>query len=150
MTGWRIGYLVAPSAIAAAAARIHRTFASAMNAAVQRAALAALTTPNDFPEQMRREYQVRREMVPEFLAGTPGITVNPTDGTFYSFIRYEQEIPSTQVAAAAIEQGVAIRAGSEYGPGGEHNVRIAFSSERQQLTEGLLRLRTLFTTLANR
>lgn len=149
MTGWRIGYLVAPSAVAAASARIHRTFASAMNAAVQRAALAALTTPSDFPERMRLEYQARRELVPEFLAGTPGITVTSPDGTFYSFIHYDSEIPSTQVAAAAIKHGVAIRAGSEYGPSGEHYVRIAFSSERQQLAEGLLRLRSLFTSLAD-
>src|SRR5690606_967204 len=44
MTGWRLGYLVAPAAITAAAARIHRTLNGSMNAAIQRAGLAAVTT----------------------------------------------------------------------------------------------------------
>jgi aspartate aminotransferase len=149
MTGWRIGYLVAPPSVAAASARIHRTFCGALNAAVQRAALAALTIPSDFPERVRLEYQARRELVSELLAGAPGITCVPPDGTFYSFIRYESDKQPVQVVELARGYGVAIRAGTEYGPSGDHHVRIAFSSERQQLTEGLLRLRSVFTTLSN-
>lgn len=149
MTGWRIGYVVAPAPIASAVSRIHRTVSGSLNAAVQRAALVAITTPSDWPERMRREYQIRRELVSEMLAGTAGITIAPPEGTFYSFIRYESDLPSVDVAARALERGVAIRSGSEYGPSGTNYVRIAFSTERQQLTEALLRLRALFISIAN-
>lgn len=150
MTGWRIGYLVAPLPVASAAARIHRTVNGAMNGAVQRAALAALTIQSDWPERMRQEYQARRELVLEMLAGAPGIAWTPPDGTFYAFIRYAGSASPRQVVAAALERGVAIRPGTEYGPSGNNYVRIAFSTERQQLMEALLRLRSLFSVLAER
>ncbi len=147
MTGWRVGYLLAPAPIATTAARMHRTVNGPMNAAVQRAALAAVTTATDWPERMRREYQARRELVFELLAGCPGVASAPPEGTFYAFVRYDADLPARDVVAAAMARGVAIRGGTEYGPSGEHHIRIAFSSSRDDLREGLGCLRTLFTEI---
>jgi aspartate aminotransferase len=150
MTGWRVGYLLAPAPIATAAARMHRTVNGPMNAAVQRAALAAITTATDWPERMRQEYQARRELVFELLAGCPGIESAPPEGTFYAFVRYDAALPARDVVAAAMARGVAIRGGTEYGPSGENHIRIAFSSSRDDLREGLGRLRALFTEIGQR
>lgn len=147
MTGWRVGYLIAPLPIAQAAARMHRTINGPMNAAVQRAALAAVTTETDWPERMRREYEARRQLVLDLLADCPGIHASPPEGTFYAFIRYDADAPATDIVAAALERGVAIRGGTEYGPSGKNHVRIAFSSSRADLTAGLRRLLPLFSTL---
>lgn len=147
MTGWRIGYLVAPQPIADAAAVIQRTLLSTINGAVQRAALAALTTPSDWPERMRREYEARRELVLEMLAGVDEVSIEPPEGTFYAFIRYVGDIPASTVVAEALRQGVAIRAGTEYGPSGANHVRVAFSTDRERLRNGLMRLRTVFVDL---
>lgn len=148
MTGWRLGYLVAPEPIIAAAATVHRTLIGAMNAAVQRAGVAAITIPSDAPELMRREYQARRELVLELLADLPCISIRPPEGTFYAFVRYEADLHPSEVVAKALAMGVAIRSGTEYGPSGAGHVRLAFSTDRTQLTEALLRLRSLFASLA--
>ncbi len=150
MTGWRVGYLIAPRDLTAAATRMHRTINGPMNSAVQRAALAAITTPTDWPERMRQEYQARRELVYEMLAGIPGTGGLPPEGTFYAFVRYEGDVPPQEVVAKAREAGVAIRGGTEYGPSGDHHIRIAFSSSRPDLQEGMRRLRALFADIAQR
>jgi len=47
-------------------------------------------------------------------------------------------------------RGVAIRGGTEYGPSGEHHIRLAFSSSRADLQEGVRRLHSLFTEIGQR
>jgi aspartate aminotransferase len=149
MTGWRVGYLIAPAAVTAAAARIHRTLVGPMNSAVQRAALAAVTTESDWPERMRAEYEARRELVSTLMSDVPGVSLRPPDGAFYAFIKYEGGTPPLEVIETAYDMGVAVRAGTEYGPSGDGHVRIAFSTDRANLTEGLLRLRSLLASLSS-
>jgi aspartate/methionine/tyrosine aminotransferase len=143
MTGWRVGYLAGSREVIDAATVVHRGFNGPLNTAVQRAALVALTEPSDAPERMRREYQARRDIVSRMVATVPSLELVRPDGAFYSFVRYGPAmpaVPSVEVVARAREEGVAIRAGSEFGPGGEGHVRVAFSTGRERLTEGLERL----------
>lgn len=72
MTGWRIGYLVADATVIRAAARVHNTVNSAMNSAMQRAALAALRTADDDVVAMRADYAGRRRLMLDELAGSTG------------------------------------------------------------------------------
>jgi aspartate aminotransferase len=148
MTGWRVGYLIAANPITAAAARIHRTLVGPLNSAVQRAALAAVTIESDWPERMRIEYEARRELVLKLMADVPGVSIRPPEGAFYAFIRYGGSIPPLEVIETAYDMGVAVRAGTEYGPSGDGYVRVAFSTDRERLTEGMLRLRSLLASLA--
>ncbi len=143
MTGWRLGYMIAPAEIIRHASTVHRTFNGSGNAAVQRAALAALTVPSDAPEQMRLEYQARREIVAELMAGTPGAEIREPDGSFYYFIKVTAPNAPDDLVAAALEHGVAIRAGTEYGPSGKGYFRITFATDREQLSEGVRRLRRM-------
>lgn len=140
MTGWRIGYLAGPREVVDASTRIHRTFNGPLNTAIQRAALVAVTEPTDWPERMRREYQARRSIVTRMVAGVPGLELVEPDGSFYAFIRYPAEMSSLDVVRQAVERGVAVRPGSEFGPGGEGYVRVAFSTGRELLIEGMERL----------
>ena len=140
MTGWRIGYLAGPREVVDAVARVHRAFNGPLNSAVQQAALVAVTEPGDEPERMRREYQARRDIVSRMVATVPGLELVPPQGSFYAFIRYPSGVPSVEVVARAAERGVAVRAGSEFGPGGEGHVRVAFSTGRERLIEGMERL----------
>jgi aspartate aminotransferase len=140
MTGWRVGYVAAAPELVEAAAWIHRTFNGPVNSAVQQAALAALTEAGDRPERMRREYQARRDIVVRMLDGVAGVELRPPQGTFYAFVKYARDLSAVEMVRLALEQGVAVRAGSEFGPGGEGFVRIAFSTERGLLAEGVERL----------
>lgn len=144
MTGWRIGYLAGPPDVIAAAARVTRTLLGPLNSAVQRAALVAMTTPTDWPERMRQEYQYRRDLVLEVLDGIPGIEVHVPQGAFYAFIKLPAGRTATEVVDAARERGVIVRGGEEYGPSGAGHVRIAFSSSREDLEKALPVLREVF------
>jgi aspartate aminotransferase len=147
MTGWRIGYLAGPQPVVAAAYRVARTLNGPLNAFVQRAGLTAFTTPSDAPERMRHEYQLRRDLVVEWLDGIPGVSLQPPEGSFYAFVRTDLGLSSQDVVRAAYERDVVIRSGTEFGPSGEGYVRVAFSTARPQLAEALSRLRDLFLEL---
>jgi aspartate aminotransferase len=146
MTGWRLGYVIAPPDVAPHVARAHRTITGPMNTAIQRAALVAVTTPSDAPEQMRLEYQARRELIAELLAGIPGAEFSLPDGAFYYFIKCNADGVPGDIAAAALEHGVAVRDGNEYGPSGAGYFRITFAKDRESLTDGILRLRSMIAS----
>jgi len=147
MTGWRIGYVAGPRAVVEAATRIHRAFNGPVSSAIQRAALVAVTEPTDWPARMCREYQARRDIVSRMVGGVAGLELSEPQGSFYAFIRYPADMSSVDVARKAAEKGVAVRPGSEFGPGGEGYVRVAFSTGRELLIEGMERLLGLLEEL---
>lgn len=140
MTGWRIGYLAGPAPIISAVSRAHRGFTGGINAAVQRAALAAITVESDEPAAMVREYQARRDMFVEALAGVPRITATPCDGSFYMFPRIEAGLTSDKLTELLFHYGVLVRSGTDYGPGGEGYVRVALTTSRERLMEAASRM----------
>ncbi len=145
MTGFRIGYVVAPTAIAGGTLTVHRMMTGAVNTFVQRAALTALTVESDDPERMRREYELRRDLVMEATHGTPALELAAPEGTFYAFMRSTEGVTAADLFERARERGVAVRSGLEFGPSGEGAIRVSFATDRESLTEGIERLRDIFT-----
>ncbi|MGH2812049.1 MAG: pyridoxal phosphate-dependent aminotransferase [Actinomycetota bacterium] len=143
MTGWRIGYLAAPAEIARAAGRLHFAFASTLNPGVQRAALIAATVDSDHPARMLSAYQSRRQIVLDRLSEMEGVQVRPPEATFYAFLKYPQAVGSLEMAGRALEAGVSVRAGVEFGKAGEGYLRVSFTARESDLVEGLDRLATV-------
>ncbi|NTS41311.1 pyridoxal phosphate-dependent aminotransferase [Flavisolibacter sp. BT320] len=85
MTGWRLGYIAAPTSIAKACEKIQGQFTSGTNAVTQRAAITALTSPLDATNEMVKEFARRRARVMELLKGLEGFHFTEPDGAFYSF-----------------------------------------------------------------
>jgi aspartate aminotransferase len=85
MTGWRIGYMAAPLAVAQAAARVQSHQTSNPASVAQRAALAALTGPQECVAQMRAAFAARREKIMELMAAIPEWECPAPDGAFYVF-----------------------------------------------------------------
>ena len=92
---------------------------------------------------MRDEYAARRDLIGELLEGAEGLSWTRPQGAFYVFIKYEADVPARRMQAILRERGVQVRSGTEYGPSGEHHVRIAFATDRTSLTEGMLRVRSV-------
>jgi aspartate aminotransferase len=141
MTGWRLGYVHADARIVAAANTVHQTFNGSLNAAVQRAALAALTGPMDWLSTIRRTYQRRRDLVVSALRDAPGLNLHPPEGTFYAFVGNDKGLSASEMAHRVQDHGVLVRPGTEFGPSGEGFVRISFSVADEILVQGLERLR---------
>lgn len=141
MTGWRVGYVVAPSPLAAAIGRVHFTLHGPPNTAVQRAALAAVHGGDGCIAPMLREYARRRDMVLAQLGDIRGLRIAPAEGTFYVFFAYPQEVDSVTMLQRLLDHGVAVRAGSEFGDGGEGHLRLSYTASPEVLEQGLARLR---------
>lgn len=141
MTGWRLGYVIAPPGVAGAIGSLHRGFTGSLNPAIQRAGLAAITGPQDDSERMMREYETRRELVGELLHGTPGVSLAPAEAVFYAWVRLSPQLDADWVQTRLAERGVVVRPGKEFGPGGENHLRIALSAPRDVLTTAIGRLR---------
>ncbi len=85
MTGWRVGYIGAPTWIAKACNKIQGQLTSANCSIAQRATLTALTTDLEPTREMTREYKKRRDLVYDLLNDVPGFKTNMPNGAFYFF-----------------------------------------------------------------
>jgi aspartate aminotransferase len=148
MTGWRVGYLCAPPEVIRAAALVHRTFAGPLNTAVQRAALAAVAGDQQFFEPMLAAYRARRRLVLDALADVPGVSVQRPQGAFYVFVEHRELGTTAEVGARALAHGVAVRAGTEFGAGGEGHIRLSFATDPGRLEQGLTLLRDALRSAA--
>ncbi len=85
MTGWRIGYIGAPKAIAYACEKLQSQFTSGTNSIAQKAAIAALLGDMSPTEHMRDSFKKRRNLCFDILTSIPGMKLNMPDGAFYLF-----------------------------------------------------------------
>lgn len=90
MTGWRIGYIAAPAAIAKACEKIQGQVTSGTNSVAQRAAIVALTAPLNASEAMVKEFAQRRKRIVELLSAIEGVELTEPDGAFYAFPKVEK------------------------------------------------------------
>lgn len=147
LTGFRLGWSVAPQPIAQAISQVGRTIAGAPNAAVQKAAISALSSGDELYAPMLEEYAARRDLVVKELGAVPGVEFSDPEGAFYAFFRHGLPMPSAEVRAALAGKGVLLRSGSEYGPSGEGYLRMSFAASEEQIREGIRRIKVGFDEL---
>lgn len=141
MTGWRVGYALAPVWLADAMRQVSATTIGALNTAVQRAALFALQAGPEIAHHMNVVYAERREFILRRIAEIPGLDAVRPEGAFYVFARYDRAIRSALLATDLLrDHGVAVRPGAEYGPSGEGYIRLSFATDIETIAEGLDRI----------
>jgi aspartate/methionine/tyrosine aminotransferase len=141
MTGWRVGYLVAPSETAKLLTGMQEPIVSCVNTPAQMAALAAVTGPQGVVREMSEAYRARRDEVLGVLDGG-GLASSRPSGAFYVWAdASEAGVPSMDLARSLIErEHVAVAPGSAFGELGEGYVRLSLASAREDLLEGASRL----------
>jgi aspartate aminotransferase len=141
MTGWRVGYLVAPPDLARILTGMQEPIISCVNTPTQMAALAAVTGPQAIVREMSEAYRTRRDELLGILdrGGLPSIRPS---GAFYLWTDVsEAGMPSMDFARSLIEhEHVAVAPGSAFGELGEGYVRLSLASSREDLLEGTSRL----------
>jgi aspartate aminotransferase len=147
MTGWRVGYVVSAEPIAASIRHVHRTMNSSVNAAVQRAALAAIRLGPDLAAPMLAAYQDRRDYLLARISRMERLDGNRPDGAFYYFTRYASALPANVVLERLLAGGVAVRSGAEFGPSGQGHLRLSFATSMENLEEGLDRIEAVLDAL---
>ncbi|MFC1878114.1 pyridoxal phosphate-dependent aminotransferase [Thermodesulfobacteriota bacterium] len=143
MTGWRVGYTTAPKAVIDEMEKLMEHMVSGVTAVAQRAALAAISAPQDCVQEMVATYDKRRHLVHEGLNAIDGIQCIKPESTFYAF----PNIKSTGLSSwdfakyLAKEHKVAVVPGSIFGQAGEGYVRLSFAASTEQLKKGIARIK---------
>jgi aspartate aminotransferase len=140
MTGWRIGYLAGDKEIVEATARLQDHSTSCPSSISQKAALAALSSPDEFIDKMRLEFESRRNLM---LAGLDklGLEYIKPEGAFYVFVDISKtKMPSWDFCNKFLEEKyVAAIPGGAFG--NDNYVRFSFATSPEQIEKGIQRLR---------
>ena len=142
MTGWRLGYAVAPEeVIDAMDLLVLNTFTCAAEF-TQVAAIEALRDSTNAVEAMVAEYRKRRDQFVAGLNQIPGFRCQAPDGAFYAWVNIEDTgLSAEEVQKLLLEEaGVAGIAGAAFGPGGKNYLRFSLVSARNLLEEALERM----------
>jgi (5-formylfuran-3-yl)methyl phosphate transaminase len=143
MTGWRLGYLIAPRAFVRPAEEIQQNFFLCANHFVQVAGTVALTQAQPQVEHMRRTYDERRRyLVPALRDLGLEIACEPM-GAFYVFADASRWGSDSLALSARLlaEAHVAAAPGVDFGPGGQGFLRFSYATSLDRLEEGVERLR---------
>jgi len=144
MTGWRMGYAVGPAPVIGAMSRLQSYTHGCANAAVQRAAIAALTASAEYVAWLVAEYQRRRDCLLEGLLSIPGVRCVRPQGAFYAFPDISAfGRPATDFAGYLLAAArVAIVPGDAFGgPNGAGHVRMCFARPVTELEEAVRRMK---------
>ncbi len=139
MTGWRLGYAVAPKEIVSTMAKIQSHSVSCATSFVQYAGIAALKGDQSFVEQMREEFRQRRDLLMKGLDEL-GIRYAPPRGAFYMFIDVETDA-QTFCQEFLSKEYVATTPGNAFGRSFTTWVRLSYATSKQNISEMLERLR---------
>jgi aspartate aminotransferase len=155
MTGWRIGYVLAPADLVQALIKLQSQSTSNPTSIAQYAALEAMTGPMDSVPAMLAEYAKRRKRIVEGLRAIPGVTCEMPGGAFYAFPNVSAHLANghgghalakdtTELAKLLLDRArVALVAGDAFGAPGY--LRLSYATSLERIDEGLRRLERFFT-----
>ncbi|MGA8710839.1 MAG: pyridoxal phosphate-dependent aminotransferase [Thermoplasmata archaeon] len=137
MTGWRLGFLVAPRPFAVALNKIHYHIIACPSTPAQVAVLAGMSSGSSTLKGMVREFRARRELVTKLLGKIPGVSLVPPEGAFYAFPRLDWSKTSTEIARALLARGLITTPGDAFGSLGASHLRLSFAASRKNIRAGL-------------
>jgi aspartate aminotransferase len=153
MTGWRLGWMIGPADAIKAAGNLQSHLSSNVSNISQRAAIAALTGPQDSVEVMRQAFDRRRKAITAGLSAIPGMVCPLPEGAFYVYPdvtgllgrEWGGVTPTTSLELADLildQVEVAAVPGEAFGPSGY--LRFSYALGDDDLAEGVARLQRLF------
>ena len=150
MTGWRIGYALAPTEWTKAMLKVQGHSTSNANSIAQWAAIAALNGPQDSVASMLAEYTARRAYLLKALKEIPGMKCSEPEGAFYAFpdvrgcLKNGLKTSSDFAQRLLEKEHVVVTDGAGFGT--EGFVRISYATSMEQIQEGVKRIKRFVTT----
>jgi aminotransferase len=141
MTGWRLGYICAPTEIAKAMLKIHQYTMMCAPTMAQYGAIEALQNGQHDVEEMRKSYRRRRNYMVKSL-NQIGLECHSPGGAFYVFPSVKKTGLSSEEFAEQLllEERVAVVPGNVFGKGGEGHIRCSYASSMESLEESIKRI----------
>jgi aspartate aminotransferase len=146
MTGWRIGYAVAPREILRGMLKIQQHSVTCASSVAQFAALAAMRGSQECVTEMAEKFKSRRDFIVKRLTGM-GLQCLKPEGAFYAFIStsnhgYRNDVEFTE--RLLNEAHIVVTPGSAFGPSGKGYVRFSYANSIENILEGLQRIEKIF------
>lgn len=143
MTGWRIGWAVAPVPVIDKLSIFLQDSITNVAAFIQKAAYAAMSGPQDWTVQKTQILKEKRNRMVEGLNSVPGIKCDYPDGAFYAFPDIRGTgLTSQEFTDQLVEKvGVAVVAGTAFGSQGEGFVRVTYACADEDIDEGIRRMK---------
>ena len=152
MTGWRMGYALAPAAVISAMQKLQSQSTSNPTSIVQKAALAALRGPQEQIAEMRRQYIQLRDQALAAVRSIPGVSCQKAEGAFYLYPNISRFLGRGAVRSPAdlarkllAEAHLATVPGEGFGT--HEHIRISYATSQSELDRGLKRLRDFLSSL---
>jgi len=145
MTGWRIGWLIAPAALGDLLGEMVQHNVSGVTTFLQPAAVTALKEGEPFVREMVERCRRGRDIVADHLATMPRVRFTPPDAAFYAFFEVDGVADSLALAKRIVtEAGVGLAPGAAFGKGGEGGfLRLCFAQAPELLALAMERLKRL-------
>ncbi len=146
MTGWRVGYIAADESLAKEILKAHDSLVTCAPVISQYAAMGALEMGGEWIKEFNEEYRVRRDMVCSRLDElSEHLSYVVPKGAYFVFPRYKKSSASFDLALDILDTvGLALVPGSAFGANGENHLRISFGRSREDIEEGMDRLKRYF------
>lgn len=143
MTGWRLGYVIAPKAFMEPLDRLAVNFFASTAHFTQYAGLTALTKTDRDVRRMVAAFEKRRNVLVDGLNKIPGITCPVPEGAFYVFPNITKtDMSSGKLAEELLEKaGVALLAGTAFGLYGEGYLRLSYANSLPNIRKGISRIK---------
>jgi aspartate/methionine/tyrosine aminotransferase len=146
MTGWRLGFCVAPEILVKKMTTLLINSISCTNAFVQIAGIEALKGDQTFLTKMMEEFKKRRDLIIDGLNSIPGFKCMKPQGAFYVFPNIQDTGMKSQEVADKImkEAKVAVLPGTAFGDYGEGFIRLSYANSIENINEGIRRIKDVF------
>jgi len=152
MTGWRIGFALAPPPIINAMLKLQSHSTSNPTSIAQKAGLEAMRGPQDSVPEMLAEYRRRRDFVVQRLLDIPGVSITKPKGAFYAYPNISVAFKSGRVKNSLdfstellAKSHVAVVPGEAFGT--NDHIRISYATSMGELERGLDRLQRFIDSL---
>ena len=141
MTGWRLGWIVAPPALMESIAKLNEFNMSSAPTFVQHAGVVALDQGDAFIAETQARYRACRDIALDILGAVPGVTAPRPEGAMYLFLKVAGCADSVGLAKSLLHTaGVGLAPGAAFGAGGEGHLRLCFAQSEERLRTACDRL----------
>ncbi len=141
MTGWRLGYIVTEKKLTSQVVKLQQNFYISASSFAQRAAIVALNLREEV-EAMKREFDMRRELILSKLEKLRGFKTNYPRAAYYVFPGYSYDMSSRALAEYLLEKArVALTPGRGFGERGEYHLRFSYANSRENIEIAMERIK---------
>lgn len=143
MTGWRIGYVLAPEIVIATMTKLQENICACAPLPSQYAAIEALSSREDYSSHMLETFRKRRDILVQGIRDIPGLSCHVSEATFYLMVDISATGMTSEAFAIDLLKTVhvALVPGIAYGQSCDKYVRIAFTIAEDKIQEGICRIR---------